>query len=80
MIGNNGENIIDNIYYTTGISWQTHAYVINNKNINKIIEKTKYIDNLIDVKIFKNGNKKELNVIRLYPEIVLQGAHGTTIR
>ena len=48
----------------------THAYVINNKNIDKIIKETEYIDKTIDMKIQFLADQKKLNVICTYPYYV----------
>ena len=48
----------------------THAYVINNKNIDKIIKQTEYIDKTIDMKIQFLADQKNLNVICTYPYYV----------
>jgi len=75
-----GNKIIDNVYYTTKESFETHAYLVNNKNIDKIINNMTYMDGLVDVSIFKKGDERKLNVFRIYPTIVTQGGFGTTIR
>jgi len=48
----------------------THAYIVNNKNIEKIIKATKYIDMPIDHKIYVLGRNDELLVLVVYPTIV----------
>ena len=80
MLGNPGDNITDNIYYATIGSYCTHAYLVNNKNIDKIISTMKYIDTIVDVTIFTKGHNKELTVLRVSPNIAEQGNFGTTIR
>jgi len=80
---NHGKNIQDNIYYldnTVSLSG-THAYIVNNKNINRIIEKIKKITNPIDTKIQKLSYKKIINSILIYPNLVVQNSNiKTTIR
>jgi len=80
IIGDNGEKVIDNVYRTTGISWCAHGYLVNNRHIGKILENMRFIDNILDVQIFKKANRGELNVLRLDPTIVQQGELGTNIR
>ena len=48
----------------------THAYVINNKNIDKIIKETSNIDRQIDVKIQFLADQNKLTVIKTYPYYV----------
>jgi GR25 family glycosyltransferase involved in LPS biosynthesis len=67
-----GSLIIDDLYKignNEGLGG-THAYVINNKNIDKIIENTKVIDMAIDVKIQRLADEKKINVIKTYPYYV----------
>lgn len=78
--GNTGDKVIDNVYYIAPGSFGAYGYVISNKNIDRIIEKMKFIDNIVDVQIFSKGAKKELTTIRLSPVIVNAGAFETTIR
>jgi len=78
--GNTGDKVIDNVYYTMPGSFGAYGYVIANKNIDRIIEKMKFIDNIVDVQMFSNGAKKELTTIRLSPVIVNPGSFATTIR
>jgi GR25 family glycosyltransferase involved in LPS biosynthesis len=70
-----GEHIVDNIHYitknTNGLAG-THSILINNKNINKIIEHTKYIDNPIDWKIGNLANENKLTILILNPSICVQ--------
>jgi len=80
---NHGKNIQDNIYYldnTVSLSG-THAYIVNNKNINRIIEKIKKITNAIDTKIQNLSYKKIINSILIFPNLVVQNSNiKTTIR
>jgi GR25 family glycosyltransferase involved in LPS biosynthesis len=76
----NGTLIIDDLYkikneYLAG----THAYVINNKNIDKIIKETTIIDCAIDVKIKILAKNDKLNVIKIYPDYVNVIASPSTI-
>lgn len=80
IIGDKGKQIVDNVYETTGVSFCAHGYVVNNRNIDRILDQMKYIDNIVDVQIFKKANAGELRVLRLDPTIVEQGDLGTGIR
>lgn len=70
-----GELVIDNIYKTNNNEQLigTHCYIVNNKNIDKIIASTKFIDSPIDIKIDYLCKKNELNVLVIYPIIATQG-------
>ena len=72
LLGNNDINVIDNIYYTSENCFQTHGYLINNINIDKIIENLKFIEDILDVQIFKKGLNRELTVLKIDPVIVYQ--------
>lgn len=67
-----GELIIDDLYKIGNNEnlEGTQAYVINNKNIDKIIEHTTYIEYPIDVQIQKMADNKKLNVFKTYPYYV----------
>lgn len=80
ILGDKGEHVVSNVYHTTKESFCAHAYVIKNKNINKIIDEMKYIDTIVDVTIFEKGHNKELTIFRLDSPIVDQFNFGTTIR
>jgi hypothetical protein len=58
----------NNVYLT-----ETHCYVVNNKNIDKIIASSKFIDSPIDTKIDYLCKKNEINVLVIYPIIANQG-------
>jgi glycosyl transferase family 25 len=67
-----GNLILDDLYKignSEGLGG-THAYVINNKNIDKLINETSNIDEPIDVKIQKMADEGKLNVIKTYPYYV----------
>jgi GR25 family glycosyltransferase involved in LPS biosynthesis len=72
---NHGELVVDNIYKTNNNVYltETHCYVVNNKNIDKIIASTKFIDSPIDTKIDYLCKKNEINVLVIYPIIANQG-------
>jgi GR25 family glycosyltransferase involved in LPS biosynthesis len=72
---NHGELIVDNIYKANDNQelFGTHCYLVNNKNIDKILDSTKIIDNAIDAKIHYLSKKNELNVLVVYPVIATQG-------
>jgi len=80
ILGGMGDQVIDNIYKTLAGSYQSHAYLINNRNIKKIKESLKSIDAIIDINIFKKAEKGDLIVFRLGNTIVDQGKYGTDIR
>lgn len=80
ILGDVGAPVVDNVYRTTGVSWCAHGYLVNNKHIDRILEKMWYINEILDTQIFNKGNQGELTVWRLYPTIVDQGNYGTGIR
>ena len=80
IAGGNGETVNSDISYVNPNSLGGYGYLINNKKIDKIINEMKYIDTVVDVKIFKNGHEKKLIVMRMKDPIVLHGNHGSTIR
>jgi GR25 family glycosyltransferase involved in LPS biosynthesis len=61
---NHGTQIVDNLYYVDKSNnlYGTHAYVVNNKNINKIISKTENIDRPIDNKLEDCAKNETLNI------------------
>lgn len=70
---NHGKNIQDNIYnidYGNSLSG-TYGYVVNNKNINKIINKTNQIDRPIDTKIQDLSYKKIFKSILIHPYLIV---------
>lgn len=72
--GNDEYRIIDNIYKVDPDYRLigTHAYLINNKNIDKLIEATEFMNMPIDNK-FKSLSKNDtLNVLLIYPTLVNQ--------
>jgi len=76
-----GEPIIDNIYYddiNTPLLC-THAYMVNNNSIDKIINETKLIDEPIDWKLNNLSKNNKLKMLVLYPTLVDQGGAGTII-
>ena len=76
FLGNNndnyGSNYKDNIYNIdkNKIMWGTHAYLVNNKNINKIYTNLLLLDEPIDVKYKQLYNDNKLNNYVIYPIIV----------
>jgi GR25 family glycosyltransferase involved in LPS biosynthesis len=71
MIGHKGDNIIDNVFHIhDSESWCAHGYLVNNKSANKILDKMKYIDTVLDKELFDKGRAKELIIYRLDPLIV----------
>lgn len=71
---NYGEHIIDNLYYVNPKQhlFGTHAYVINNKKIDKIIDNIKIIKRPIDVAIKDLSNNRIFTTIIMYPNTVIQ--------
>jgi GR25 family glycosyltransferase involved in LPS biosynthesis len=71
---NKGINITDNIYNIDNNRplWGTHGYIVNNKNINKILETIKYVDMPIDIKYETLGKSKSLKIFVINPTIVNQ--------
>jgi len=80
MSGETGKQVVDNVYFTVPYSFQTHGYLVNNKHIDKIISEMQYIDNIVDVQIFKKAHEGRLTVLRLQPTIVFQADYGSSIR
>lgn len=80
---NHGENIADNLYYLDkNINlYGTHGYIINNKNIDKIIDKLNIIKKPIDNSIEDLSYNMVFNTIVIYPNLVIQeGEFKSTIR
>ena len=74
MCNNKDNKVIDNIYtINKDINlWGTHAYLINNKNINKIYESLLNIDCPIDRKFKNNIINNILIGYVIYPILVDQ--------
>ena len=79
---NHGVKIKDNIYYVDKNEQLigTHAILINNKNIEKIIKVTSDIDMAIDLKIDSLVKNNKINVLVMYPTIVIQESKDSNIR
>ena len=71
---NHGENISDNLYYIDNNNnlYGTHGYIINNKNIDKIIDNLNKIIKPIDNSIQDLSYDKVFNTIVIYPNLVNQ--------
>jgi len=71
---NKGVHIKDNVYHFNPniIFFGTHAILINNSNISKIIDGLQYITEPIDQQIYKCGCEKKIQILTLYPCIVEQ--------
>lgn len=84
MFGGVGDQVQDNIYNlkcSVGDCFHTHAILMNNESAGKLLEVLHYIDNIIDVQLFKKNNEKKLNIYRLNPSISTQNSNiGGTIR
>jgi GR25 family glycosyltransferase involved in LPS biosynthesis len=80
---NHGENIADNLYYIDkNINlYGTHGYIINNKNIDKIIDNLNKIVKPIDNSIQDLSYDSVFNTIVIYPNLVNQeGQLKSTIK
>jgi GR25 family glycosyltransferase involved in LPS biosynthesis len=73
VLKNKGDLLVNNIHFVNGgqYFYGTHAILINNKNISKIIDKTKFIHSEIDTKL-QSLSGGELKILVLYPDIVEQ--------
>jgi glycosyl transferase family 25 len=71
---NHGKQYKDNIYYIDKVTplWGLHAYVINNKNAQKIFNKLLNMNLEIDNKYKILFDNNELNGFVLYPNLVTQ--------
>jgi len=71
---NHGTNISDNLYNIDNNTnlYGTHGYVINNKNIDKIIDKINKIESPIDNTIQDLSYNKVFNTIVIYPNLINQ--------
>ena len=71
---NKGEQVIDTIYKIDRSVplWGTHAYIVNNKNIKKIIYHVQRMDRPIDIMYESLGNAGKLNVFVVHPTLVNQ--------
>ena len=71
---NHGDLIEDNVYSIdiNNVVYGTHAILVNNQNISKIIDKTKFIHLPIDAKFTDLIHNKELDAYVIYPHIVNQ--------
>ena len=80
---NYAKNVQDNIYNIDNSNklFGTHGYVVNNKNIDKIIDKTKIIDRPIDIMIQDLSYKKIFKTFVIKPNLVIQNNNiKSTIR
>jgi len=71
-LNNHGENIADNLYYIDKnvYLYGTYGYIINNKNIDKIIDNLNKIIKPIDNSIQDLSYDKVFNTIVIYPGLV----------
>jgi GR25 family glycosyltransferase involved in LPS biosynthesis len=79
---NHGQHIVDNIYHMDNANtlYGTQGYLINNANIDRILEYTKYIDRPIDNQIQDQGRLGNLRVLTVWPVIVWHNSpNGTTL-
>jgi GR25 family glycosyltransferase involved in LPS biosynthesis len=83
IVGHNGNKIYSNIETINCKNTEcylAHAYLINNKSIDKILDAMKFIDKIADVQIFEKHNEGKIKVLRLESSIVNQNSTYTTIR
>ena len=79
---NHGINVLDNLYDIdlTQNLYGTYAYMINNKNIDKIINGTKTLECPIDNRLQDLGKTKKIISYLYYPTLVNPwGGNGSTI-
>jgi hypothetical protein len=70
--GDGGDHVVGDVYKIPDRPdvWGTHAYVVNNKNIQKIKNNLKTIEHLIDCSIFEKGRSGDLSVYTRIPVLV----------
>jgi GR25 family glycosyltransferase involved in LPS biosynthesis len=61
---------IYNCYYS-------HAYLIPNRKVDKLLEKMAFIDNTVDIKMISLSESGDLSVFRIMPDIVNQNSPTT---
>lgn len=78
---NHGVLIKDNIYYfdKNNYLFGTVGILINNKNIDRILDATKYMDQQIDQKIQFAGIYDKLKLTMMYPNIIDQRENMVSI-
>lgn len=78
---NHGINVLENLYEINSSEdlFGTHAYIIKNKHIDKIINATKSFDCPIDNRLQDLGKSKSLIIYVYYPTLVNQGGSESTI-
>jgi glycosyl transferase family 25 len=79
---NHGQHIVDNIYYMDNSTnlYGTQGYLINNANMDRILEYTKFMDRPIDNQIQDQGKLGNLRVLVVWPIIVWHNAEdGSTL-
>jgi glycosyl transferase family 25 len=80
---NKGEHIKDNIYFMdkNNLLTGTQGYLINNSQIDKIIENTKYMDRPIDHRIADLCKDNVFKILVIHPVIVEhKPPNGTTLQ
>jgi GR25 family glycosyltransferase involved in LPS biosynthesis len=80
--GSGGEKLRGDVYKIPNKDnmFQTHAYLVNNASISKIVNTLKPVTDIIDVAIFNKGKSGELEIYTIQPQIVSQGGYATSIR
>lgn len=71
---NHGEHIVDDIYKIDKGNWMwgTHAYLVNNENIDHIVDNMKRMTSAIDDMYETNAKMEILNICLIYPIMVDQ--------
>ena len=84
ILGNIGSQVHGQIYEisceTPKSCYYAHAYIVNNKNIAKVVDAMKYIDTIADVQLFVRNKEGRLRVLRTETDLVSQNSTYTTIR
>jgi len=79
---NHGQHVVDNIYHMDNANtlYGTQGYLINNANIDRILEYTKFVDRPIDNQIQDQGRLGNLRVFTIWPLMVRHNPqNGSTL-
>lgn len=84
MLGNVGEKVYEDIYKINcpaiDSCYYSHAYIVNNKNIDRVVDAMKYIERTADIQMFKGHNDGKIKILRTENSLVNQNSSYTTIR
>lgn len=76
MLGPKGDKVVDNVYKLDCENklkcYHSHAYIISNKHIDKIINEMNFVNNIMDISIFERATNGKLNVYRVEPNLATQ--------